>query len=83
MSSHAPTSGHGLHLVHAATAPRGGFHAGGIEDRLYTLVSDYLRRDNLQALPSSQRTLMTLVMRKLLASSALRSPVRSIRSFVA
>lgn len=39
------------------------------EDRLYTLVSDYLRRDNLQALPSSQRTLMTLVMRKLLASS--------------
>lgn len=39
------------------------------EDRLYNLVSDYLRRDNLQALPSSQRTLMTLVMRKLLASS--------------
>ena len=39
------------------------------EDRLYTLVSDYLRRDNLQALPSSQRSLMTLVMRKLLASS--------------
>jgi hypothetical protein len=39
------------------------------EDRLYELVSDYLRRDNLQALPSSQRSLMTLVMRKLLASS--------------
>lgn len=39
------------------------------EDRLYTLVSDYLRRDNLQALPNSQRTLMTLVLRKLLASS--------------
>lgn len=39
------------------------------EDRLYHLVSDYLRRDNLQALPSSQRTLMTLVLRKLLASS--------------
>lgn len=40
------------------------------EDRLYNLVSDYLRRDNLQALPSSQRSLMTLVLRKLLASSS-------------
>lgn len=39
------------------------------EDRLYNLVSDYLRRPNLQALPASQRTLMTLVLRKLLASS--------------
>lgn len=39
------------------------------EDRLYTLVSDYLRRDNLHALPASQRSLMTLVLRKLLASS--------------
>lgn len=39
------------------------------EDRLYTLVSEYLRRDNLQALPNSQRSLMTLVLRKLLASS--------------
>lgn len=40
------------------------------EDLLYHLVSDYLRRDNLQALPSSQRSLMTLVLRKLLASSS-------------
>jgi adenine-specific DNA-methyltransferase len=40
-----------------------------IEDRLYTLVSDYLGRENLQALPASQRTLITLVLRKLLASS--------------
>ena len=39
------------------------------EDRLYNLVSDYLRRENLQALPASQRALMTLVLRKLLASS--------------
>ncbi len=39
------------------------------EDRLYHLVSEYLRRDNLQALPVSQRLLMTLVLRKLLASS--------------
>ena len=40
------------------------------EDRLYNLVSEYLRRENLQALPSSQRSLMTLVLRKLLASSS-------------
>jgi adenine-specific DNA-methyltransferase len=39
------------------------------EDRLYDLVSDYLRRENLQALPAGQRSLMTLVLRKLLASS--------------
>ncbi len=39
------------------------------EDRLYELVSEYLRRPNLQALPPSQRSLMTLVLRKLLASS--------------
>jgi adenine-specific DNA-methyltransferase len=32
-------------------------------------VSEYLRRPNLQALPASQRSLMTLVLRKLLASS--------------
>jgi adenine-specific DNA-methyltransferase len=39
------------------------------EDRLYHLVSEYLQRDNLYALPASQRSLMTLVLRKLLASS--------------
>ena len=39
------------------------------EQTLYDMVSDYLRRPSLQALPSSQRTLMTLIMRKLLASS--------------
>ena len=39
------------------------------EDKLYELVSEYLRRENLQALPTGQRTLMTLVLRKLLASS--------------
>ncbi|MDR3569326.1 MAG: SNF2-related protein [Syntrophobacteraceae bacterium] len=39
------------------------------EDRLYNLVSDYLQRENLQALPTGQRSLMTLVLRKLLASS--------------
>lgn len=39
------------------------------ETVLYDLISEYLRRSNLQALPASQRTLMTLVLRKLLASS--------------
>lgn len=40
------------------------------EDRLYNLVTAYLQRENLQALPSGQRALMTLVLRKLLASSS-------------
>lgn len=39
------------------------------ETELYNLVSDYLQRDNLYALPNSQRQLMTLILRKLLASS--------------
>lgn len=39
------------------------------EQRLYDLVSDYLQRDNLYALPASQRKLMTLILRRLLASS--------------
>ena len=40
------------------------------EQRLYNLVSDYLQRPNLYALPRSQRQLMTLILRKLLASSS-------------
>lgn len=39
------------------------------EQQLYDKVSDYLRRPELNALPRAQRTLMVLVMRKLLASS--------------
>ena len=39
------------------------------EQDLYEMVSDYLRRDELNALPNAQRKLMTLVLRKLLASS--------------
>ena len=39
------------------------------EQRLYDLVSEYLQRPTLHALPSSQRQLMTLILRKLLASS--------------
>jgi adenine-specific DNA-methyltransferase len=40
------------------------------EHRLYEQVSAYLQREKLNALPRSQRTLMTLVLRKLLASSS-------------
>jgi len=56
------------------------------EEVLYEMVSEYLRRDNLQALPASQRALMTLVLRKLLASStfaiagALDSLVRKLKA---
>lgn len=52
------------------------------EDKLYEAVSEYLRRPNLQALPSSQRSLMTLVLRKLLASStfAIAGALESISS---
>src|ERR1035437_2491343 len=39
------------------------------EQRLYDLVSDYLQNEKLYALPPSQRQLMTLILRKLLASS--------------
>ena len=39
------------------------------EQQLYDLVSDYLQRDVLCAIPASNRALVTLVLRKLLASS--------------
>ncbi|MDT3696014.1 MAG: SNF2-related protein [Ignavibacterium sp.] len=39
------------------------------EQKLYELVSDYLQNEKLYALPPSQRSLMTLVLRRLLASS--------------
>jgi len=42
------------------------------------MVSDYLRRPQLQALPASQRTLMVLVMRKLWHHPPLRSAARWI-----
>jgi len=45
------------------------FYPSEEEQRLYDLVSDYLQRPSLYALPSRQRKLMTLILRKLLASS--------------
>lgn len=40
------------------------------EQRLYEMVSAYLQRGTLIALPASQRNLITLVLRKLLSSSS-------------
>ena len=45
------------------------FYPSDNEHRLYELVSEYLQKPKLYALPSSQRQLMTLILRKLLASS--------------
>ena len=45
------------------------FSPGKKEMKLYWDVSEYLQRDRLYALPNSQRQLMTLILRKLLASS--------------
>jgi superfamily II DNA or RNA helicase len=47
-----------------------GFHPRPEEQQLYDLVSEYLQEDNLFALPKSQRALMTMIVRKLLASSS-------------
>ncbi|MDO4755190.1 MAG: SNF2-related protein [Parabacteroides sp.] len=40
------------------------------EEKLYNSVSDYLQTDKLYALPDEQRSLITMVLRKLLASSS-------------
>lgn len=40
------------------------------EQRLYDQVTAYLQRDTLYALPASQRKLMTMILRRLLASSS-------------
>jgi adenine-specific DNA-methyltransferase len=59
------------------------------EHRLYQDVSAYLQREVLIALPSSQRKLMTMVLRKLLASSTfaiagtLRGLVRRLEDLAA
>ena len=52
------------------------------EQDLYELVSAYLQREKLFALPASQRTLITMVLRKLLASStfAIASTLRELVS---
>lgn len=65
------------------------FTPGPEEHRLYQLVSDYLHRPELMALPAGQRALMTMVLRKLLASStfaiagALETMARRLRAGLA
>ena len=65
------------------------FTPAASEDRLYALVSEYLQRETLQALPAGQRALTTLVLRKLLASStfaitgALEAMARRLRASLA
>lgn len=46
------------------------FTPHSLETELYGMVSAYLQRERLHGLPNSQRNLITLVMRKLLASSS-------------
>lgn len=45
------------------------FYPSVEEQKLYDLVSEYLQSEKLFALPPSQRSLMTLILRRLLASS--------------
>lgn len=45
------------------------FFPSADEQKLYDIVSGYLQEENLYALPPSQRKLMTLILRRLLASS--------------
>jgi ERCC4-related helicase len=51
------------------------------EQEVYDLISDFLQRDSLFAIPSKQRALITLIMRKLLASST-RAIVGTITTMV-
>lgn len=46
------------------------FYPSDQEQELYDKITLYLQRENLKALPPSQRWLMTLILRKLLASSS-------------
>ncbi len=46
------------------------FRPSSAERDLYDQVSEYLQRETLYALPNAQRALITLVLRKLLASSS-------------
>ncbi|MCC6151974.1 MAG: DEAD/DEAH box helicase family protein [Planctomycetes bacterium] len=46
------------------------FRPSAAERDLYDQVSEYLQRETLYALPNAQRALITLVLRKLLASSS-------------
>jgi hypothetical protein len=62
-------AGAGIRQIHEPPCVGAGIRAHPEEQRLYDVVSDYLQQPTLYALPASQRSLMTLILRKLLASS--------------
>ena len=47
-----------------------GYEPSEAEETLYNGISDYLQTEELYAMPHGQRTLITLILRKLLASSS-------------
>lgn len=47
------------------------FELSPMEIELYVMINNYLRKETLYALPNSHRTLITSVIRKLLASSSM------------
>lgn len=65
------------------------FYPSQDELALYDMVSEYLQRPDLHALPNSQRQLITLILRKLLASStfaiagALDSLIKRLKKMLA
>lgn len=58
------------------------FNASDDEFELYTAVSEFLRRDDIYSVPSAQKKLTTMIVRKILASStyALISTLTHIKS---
>ena len=57
------------------------FHPSDAEQELYDRISDFLQRENTYAIPSRQRHLIVLILRKLLASSsrAIAGTLESLR----
>ena len=47
------------------------FELSPMEIELYVMINNYLKKEILYALPNSHRTLITSVIRKLLASSSM------------
>ena len=70
LSAYAPQAGHRYVRYTKRIPITEDFTPSHNEQRLYDMVSAYLQRDNLHALPNSQRQLIELVLRKILASSS-------------
>lgn len=61
------------------------FDASDLEQTLYTQISEFLRREDIYAVPRRQKMLTTMIIRKILASStfALIGTLQTIRSRLA